>query len=727
MDEKVVPQYVSGDTFDRLGITPATGRLLTPSDDLHPGDHPVAVLSHSLWMRRFGGNPRVVDRWFTMDHQSFQIIGVAAASFTGLEPGVRTDVWLPMMMGNRDALHEVGWQWFRTLGRLRPGVGPDDARAILQPVFTAVRRERLSGFRADEPRRLREQYLRTPLFVRPAANGPSTLRKSFERPLWILATVVALVLLIACSNVANLLTARAAAREREMALRLSIGAGRARLVQQLLVESALLALSASVLAVLLALAVAPIIVDMLGTSSAPAYLDLRLDWRLLAFAVAIVMATTGLFGLVPALRASGVSPLGALKAIGGRASHRARLLRPLLAAQMAFSLTVLFIAGLLTLSFARLAQIDVGFHASGLSLVNVRGNLTTLERPKQRVLIEQTLDSVRRIASVNGVSASAWALFEGSGWSSNIRINGRPVDRTEVYYLPVSPGFMATMRIPLLAGRDLAPADLNIDPATAVLVNETFVRRFFPGERAVGRDFGRTEERDRLQPQHIVGVVADAKCRELREPAPPTVYVPLESFGPFGGLELDVAGPVVFAGERPHPAAAERADWCQSGAGDRGRGRPGTPGRQHDDQRAAARASRRILCRRELDPLGGWIVRGDELLGRATHAGDWHPRRARRAVGHVTSIGPDRRLRRDGVRYIGRPRWRNPPVPLRPNDALRGDAIRYRQRLVAGSHSLLCSGGSRYPSGPPGGACRPYRGASLRVSACGRVKSSTSN
>ena len=553
MDEKVVPQYVSGDTFDRLGVAPAIGRLLTPSDDLHPGGHPVAVLSHSLWMRRFGGNPRVVDRWFTMDHQSFQIIGVAAAGFTGLEPGVRTDVWLPMMMGNRDALHQLNWQWFRTFGRLRPGVGPDDARAVLQPVFTAVRRERLSEFRTDELPRLREQYLRTPVFVRPAANGPSALRRSFERPLWILATVVALVLLIACSNVANLLTARAAAREREMALRLSIGAGRARLVQQLLVESALLAISASVLAVLLALAVAPIIVDMLGTSSAPAYLDLRLDRRLLAFAAAIVTATTGLFGLVPALRASGVSPIGALKAIGGRASHRARLLRPLLAAQMAFSLTVLFIAGLLTLSFARLAQIDVGFHASGLSLVNVRGNLTSLERPKQRVVVEQILDAVRRIGGVNGVSASAWALFEGSGWSSSIRISGRPVDTTEVYYLPVSPGFVGTMRIPLLAGRDLAPADLNIDPATAVLVNEAFVRRFFPGERAVGREFGRTEERDRLQPQHIVGVVADAKYRELREPAPPTVYVPIEGFGPFGGLNLtlQVRSPLQVSGLIP--------------------------------------------------------------------------------------------------------------------------------------------------------------------------------
>ena len=371
--------------------------------------------------------------------------------------------------------------------------------AILQPVFTAVRRERLREFRGDEPARLREQYLRTPLFVRSAANGPSALRTNFERPLWILATVVGLVLLIACSNVANLLTARAAAREREMALRLSIGAGRARLVQQLLIESGLLALSACALAVCFALAAAPIIVDMLGTTSSPAYLDLRPDWRLLAFVSVITVITTMLFGLMPALRASGVSPLVALKMVGGRVGGRARVLRPILAAQVAFSLTVLFLAGLLTLSFVRLTRIETGFRASGLSLVGLRGDRQPLDGPKQRTLVDEILSSVKRIRGVDAASASAWALFEGSGWSSGVRIGGRPIDRTEVYYLPVSPGFMAAMGIPLLEGRDLESRDGAVDPTTAVLVNQTFVRRFFPGERAVGRDFGRTEERDRLQ------------------------------------------------------------------------------------------------------------------------------------------------------------------------------------------------------------------------------------
>ncbi len=547
VDERVIPQYVSGDTFARLGLMPALGRLLAASDDLRPGAHPVAVLSHSLWMRRFGGDRHVIGRWFTLDRKAFQIVGVVSAGFTGVEPGVRTDIWIPMMMGNAESLSQLGWQWFRIVGRLRPGIGPDDARAILQPVFAAVRRERLRDFRGDEPARLREQYLRTPLFVRSAANGPSALRTNFERPLWILATVVGLVLLIACSNVANLLTARAAAREREMALRLSIGAGRGRLVQQLLIESGLLALSACALAVCFALAAAPIIVDMLGTTSSPAYLDLRPDWRLLAFVSVITVITTMLFGLMPALRASGVSPLVALKMVGGRVGGRARVLRPILAAQVAFSLTVLFLAGLLTLSFVRLTRIETGFRASGLSLVGLRGDRQPLDGPQQRTLVDEILSSVKRIRGVDAASASAWALFEGSGWSSGVRIGGRPIDRTEVYYLPVSPGFMAAMGIPLLEGRDLESRDGAVDPTTAVLVNQTFVRRFFPGERAVGRDFGRTEERDRLQTQHVVGVVGDAKYRELREPAPPTVYVPLGGFGPFLGLTLQVRSAVPVA------------------------------------------------------------------------------------------------------------------------------------------------------------------------------------
>jgi predicted permease len=537
--ERIYRQFTSGTTFDELGIVPAAGRLLTAADDEKPGKHPVAVLSHSFWMRRFGGNPRVIGRWATLDREQFQIIGVAREGFTGVEPGIRTDAWAPMMMGGQ-ALTNAGWQWFRVLGRLRPGVTRDEARAVLQPVFTNFLRERLKEFRQDEPRDRQARYVATPLLVRPAANGPSSLRVDFERPLWILAIVVGLVLLIACSNVANLLTARGAAREREMALRVSIGAGRGRLVQQLLIESAIVALAACAVAVAFAMVSAPVIVTMLAATETPVYLDLRPDQRLIAFAVVVTATTALLFGLAPAVRASGVSPIAALKAIGGRTSSRVRVLRPLVAAQVAFSLAILFLAGLLMVSFARLTHIDTGFEKSGLTLVSIGGTLGSEDGAEQRIVVGQILDRVRAMPGVRAASLSSWALFGGSGWSTHIRIPGKPPDSTEIYYLAVSPGFMNAMRIPLLDGRDLVARDADPQQATPVLVNREFARRYFPGRRAVGGQFGRTEQREQLAPQQIVGLVGNAKYRDLRQPVPPTVYVPLDGPGKFNAMTLQI-------------------------------------------------------------------------------------------------------------------------------------------------------------------------------------------
>ncbi len=312
------------------------------ADDERPGDHPVAVLGHAFWRRRFGGDPSVLGRWLTLEEKQFQIVGVAEEGFVGTEPGVMTDLWVPNMMWNQEALTQPGWSWFRIWGRLKPGIGVERARQALQLVFTDFRRERARGMRADEPRERVERYIQAPLNLRSAANGPSTLRQRFERPLWILAAVVGLLLLIACSNVANLLVARGARREREMALRISIGAGRARVVQQMLVESGLLAVAATMLGAAFARFAAPLIVSRLSPASTPAYLDLHLNGAVFAFLAGTCALTTLLFGAVPALRASGVSPNAALKSDGARHSAGRGVLRPLVAAQVGFSFVVLF-------------------------------------------------------------------------------------------------------------------------------------------------------------------------------------------------------------------------------------------------------------------------------------------------------------------------------------------------------------------------------------------------
>ncbi len=522
-EERLRVQYVSGDAFATLGLEPAAGRLLTASDDVSPGEHPVAVLGHAFWQRRFGGAPSVVGRTVAFDGYTFEIVGVAPRGFSGLEPGTFIDVWVPTMMYSRAALSNPGWSWFRVLGHLGPGIEPEQVHGPLQAAFTWSLHERAKMFPRDAPREPLERFLKTPLRIRPAANGPSLLRRQFERPLWILAAIVGLVLLVAGSNVTNLLLARAAAREREMSLRLSIGAGRARLVQHALVESGVLTLGACALALPFALAAAPAIVAMLAPTESPAFLDLRLDWRVLTFLGSTGLLATAFLGLAPALMASGVSPMGALKSSGTRLSTRTGALGPLLSLQVTFSVVVLFVSALLLVSFMRLTRVDLGFNPSGVLCVTVESR-TRLGNEEQRLLAERVLDRVRRLPGVERASQSGRALFSGFGWASAIRLPGRALDIRESHFLEVSDGFFDTLQIPLRSGRTLTREDIQRKPDVNVVVNEAFVRRYFAGEPAVGRTFSR-DDRNGPIVHHIVGVVADAKYRSVRDPAPAIVYV----------------------------------------------------------------------------------------------------------------------------------------------------------------------------------------------------------
>ncbi|MGH9160566.1 MAG: FtsX-like permease family protein, partial [Vicinamibacteraceae bacterium] len=550
-----------------LGIRPALGRLIAPSDDVEPGNHAVAVLSHAFWMRRFAGDPSIVGRGFTLDGRRFEIIGVADRTFTGVEPGRLDDLWVPNMMWDAEELADPHSRWLRILGRLKPGVEAEQVRGVLQPVFASLRQEQVAGFPADEPRERVEQFLSTRLYVRSAANGPSRLRADFSRPLWILAIVVGLVLLIAASNVANLFLARAAAREREMSLRLSIGAGRGRLIQQVLIESALLAIVGCILGLLFAYVAGPTIVHRLAPAHNPAYLDLRVDWRVLAFLGVIGALTTMLVGLAPALRASGVAPLGVLSAASGRLTSRSGALRPLVATQVGFSLVLLFLAGLLLLSFGKLVNVDLGFRQDELLLLTVDSDdipvgpdeltmalsglraerFTTQQRSRlpDEVVMElsrpqstvaqahtigvQMLERARRVPGVQGASLSAWAMFSGTGSEGGIRLPGQAQDALRPSIVPVSSGFFETMGIRLVDGRAFEPRDAEPETPSVVVVNEAFARRYFRGERAVGRLFDRVNANVAVQ-QEIVGVVADAKHSGVREPAPPTIYLPLRGF-----------------------------------------------------------------------------------------------------------------------------------------------------------------------------------------------------
>jgi predicted permease len=543
-EEKVRPEWISGGGFTLLGIQPVLGRLITVNDDGRQGEHRVVVLSYNFWMRRFGGSPTVLGRWLTWNDAQYQIVGVAQKGFIGVEPGYATDLWTPIEKpSNANVTSGFDSAGFRIWGRLKPGVAPEQIRQVLQATFTNYRRENVNRLlEQGAAKDVVANFINSPLSLRSAARGDWTIvRYYFERPLWILAVVVGLVLLIACSNVANLLVARAAAREREMAMRISIGAGRARLIQQLLIESSLIAVAACALGLAFAAASAPYIVNLLSPSNDPAYLDLHLEWRMLGFVALIGIATTMFFGLAPAVRASSVSPHEALKAGGGKQPGKTGVLRPLLAAQVSFSFAVLFVGGLLLLTFQKITSVDLGFSKTGLVLFDVEVK-DSKEDQHARVIASQLLDHIRQLSGVQGTAMSAQGLIGGDyTWiaTPGIRFPGRAPESVKPVDLAVSPGFFETMQIPLLDGRDFTGHDAA-PGSTAVVVNQAFVRQYLSDQSPLGKTFEKRGDDPSPSQQEIVGVVRDAKFNNLREQNTPTVYEPMR--GVNGTLEVRTAG-----------------------------------------------------------------------------------------------------------------------------------------------------------------------------------------
>lgn len=510
--EKAYRQYVSGWMFSAFGLKPTLGRLLNESDDLKPRAHRYAVLSYDYWTRRFGQDPGVIGRNFRMGNDLYQIVGVGPQGFTGTEPGGFTDIFIPTMM-HAGVTHD-DWSWIRTFVQLHPGVSRAVVRDKLQAIFNRVQRERSKNFTGWPKQRL-ENFLKQTVLVEPAAAGLSDMSKDFRRALMVLAVLVAFVLLIACANVANLLTAQTAARAREMALRVSIGAGRWRLVQLMLVESALLALLATWIGGLFAWWAAPFVVGKINPPDNPARLSLPADWRVLGFALALAVCVTLLFGLLPALRASSIEPASALK--GGEDPHsRRRLMRLLIAVQVAFCFLVLFATGLLVSTFERLSNQPTGFSSQGLL------TLDTVAKPAQpTVFWYQIAEYLRTVPGIEKAALAAWPLLSGNGQNGFVAVNGAPPHPLLAYFLSVSPGWLDTMKIPLLDGRDFRSEDTY--PGVAI-VNQAFAKEYFNGEDPIGKSFEKTNVDRSFE---IIGLVRDARYRNMREPITPTAYLPL--------------------------------------------------------------------------------------------------------------------------------------------------------------------------------------------------------
>ncbi|HTG99612.1 MAG TPA: ABC transporter permease [Vicinamibacterales bacterium] len=520
VEEKLRTQFVSGNAFNALGVTAMIGRVLQPADDLTPGAHPVAVVSHAFWSRRLHADPHVVGSWIQLEQRSYQIVGVAQPGFSGAQPGVLTDVWIPNMMFNRESLQSSTWNWLQVWGRLAGNETPEAAQAIAQTAFANFEDDEFVG---KDGRRAPGSRLE----FRTAASGYSQVREDFARPLLILGAIIGLVLLIACSNVANLLLARGAARTREMALRASIGAGRGRLLQQILMESGVITLAATALGVLASRTAVPVIVGMLTTNENPVYLDVRLDWRVLAFVSALGCLTTVLFGIAPALRASAGGP-GEIVALGQRGSTiRTGMARSLVTAQVAFSLMIVFVAALLMRSFDRLLAVDLGFKPERLVLLTVE----TRDRlgPQQaRDVKRQLLERVQALPAVESASLSGWALFRGFSNGNNV---GLPDGgRAQTFRLDVSSQFFQTMGTAVLDGREFQPTDSDATDPMPVMVNDVFVRKYFRGEPAVGQRL--TSSRSgRPITYEVVGVVAGTRDGSVRGEMSPFLFTPIADPG----------------------------------------------------------------------------------------------------------------------------------------------------------------------------------------------------
>jgi predicted permease len=536
--EKAYVQPVSGWMFDSFGLRPAVGRLLTENDDLKPGAHPYAVLSNDYWTRRFGRDPQAIGRTFRMDNDLYVIAGVVSGPFAGTEPGTMTDIFVPTMM--HPGVVRDDWTWHRILARLKPGVAMGPVRAKLDATSQAFERERAKGFKGMSKESI-DRFLDQTLVLEPAAAGASGLQQDYRRSLMALAVLVGLVLLIACANVANLMTAQAAARAREMALRVSIGAGRWRLVQLVLVESAILALVAGALGGLFAWWAAPFVVSRINPPDHPARIALPVDWRVLAFGLMLTLAVILLFGLTPALRASAVRPSSALK--GGQDPHsRGRLMQALIGAQVAFCFLVLFVAGLFAATFERLSNRPIGFSAERVLTLD-----TIAQRPQAAVFWDQVVEHLREVPGVESVAVAGWPLLGAGAWNGFVSVNGAPPGPVLGYFLNVSPGWTEAMKISFIDGRDFRPADTS--PGVAI-VNEAFVKQFFSGESPIGKSFAKGNDR-----YQVVGVVRDVPYRNMREPTLPQAYVPFHAVDASGALRPIRGGTLIVRTSSMNPLA----------------------------------------------------------------------------------------------------------------------------------------------------------------------------
>src|SRR5215469_4260908 len=522
---------VSGEFFQVLGVMPFLGRLLGPADDQPGCAIGGADISYAFWQRNFGGDPAIVGKRLSLDGNSFEIVGVTPPGFTGISVGDTFDVATPICIepitsprNNRLTLRHA-W-WLASIGRLKPGWSVDRANAQIRAVTPAVLQETIPEvYDANATKK----YLEYKLGVFSASTGFSELRQDSETPLWLLLGISGLVLLIACANLANLMLARAGAREQQITIRLALGATRGRMIRELLSESLLLAVAGSACGLFLAFAVSRILVAFISTGDNQILLDLGTDWRVLGFATALAVLTTVLFGLTPAFRATRVEPATLLQSgtrgmTGGR--ERFSLRRILVVSQVALSVVLLMGALLFARSLRNLTTLNIGFQQNGILIASV--DFSRLHIPDEQNT-EYKRQLVKPIRGMPGVESAADAMmvpFGGSGWNDDIITEGSDEDQGVSWQNYVGPGYFQTIGTPLLAGRDFDERD-TATSAKVAIVNQAFVRKILKGADPLGKTFRIHEAPGKPRPLYeIVGLTGDNKYQDMHEEYLPFMYFP---------------------------------------------------------------------------------------------------------------------------------------------------------------------------------------------------------
>jgi predicted permease len=539
--ERLDAEMVSGNYFTMLGVAPAAGRVFSAEqDDRFYEGHPVVVLGYDYWVRRFNRDPAVVGKKILVNNYPMTIVGVSAAGFAGLDPTRAPQIRVPLQMKPVMA-HEWSWlrmddpraRWVQVFARLGPGQSIESARAPMQGLFLQIRAHEMTLEGAKNwSQFLRDRFMEGQLLIERADIGYSNLRNDFSTPLIVLMCMVGLVLLIACANVANLLIARAFMRQREIAVRLSIGASRLQLVRQLLAESLVLSFAGGAVGVVLSIGLTRGLLALLPAGDAPLLVVPNPDLRILSFTLAITLLTGVVFGLLPALRASKPDTWGTLKdtvgAVAGASGSSLYLRKALVASQVALSFLLLFGAGLFVRSLQNLHATDTGMHLDNLVTFQLSPALSGYDDERTFNFYQQLLERLESAPGVRSAAIAQVPLLAGSEWDSSMAVEGYNFtdgEDQQMFMNSLSPGYFETMNIPFLEGRDFTRLDARRETAV-VIVNRKFAEQFFPGASALGKRVGFGGGPQSKLTMEIIGVVENSLYEGPREGVRRQVFIP---------------------------------------------------------------------------------------------------------------------------------------------------------------------------------------------------------